>query len=312
VTSELHLNLLSLVPNHQLPKIPDALQKPWNTEDKSEGGAVSIRLAEICRDVYLPPDEAARLFAGRGFASSTAVQIGSTVAMVIRCQDVAIVAFRGTDDIEDWFINLDVRLTPTDHGRMHSGFAQAYNSVKDEIITAIRKSEFRYLWITGHSLGGALAVLCAHDFVEKQNISITGLVTFGQPMVADHVFADYLDDQLKGRYARFVNGADIVPRVPPLFTHCGSLFWLKDDRVKRNPIRDLLPRALRLQQRAYGGNAELAPLTPEQFRAEQDRLRSARMVQSPDRATMVHGNARFLRDHSIALYLAKIITLFDR
>ena len=74
------------------------------------------------------------------------------------------------------------------------------------------------LWITGHSLGGALAVLAAArlalDIDKSIYKSINGLYTFGQPRVGNRVFVKALDEEIKPRYFRFVNDNDIVPRVP--------------------------------------------------------------------------------------------------
>ena len=58
-------------------------------------------------------------------------------------------------------------------------------------------------------------------------------------MVARKQLADHLNTLLLGRYAHFVNEADIVPRVPPTFTHCGSLVWFTGGIIKRSKPKHL-------------------------------------------------------------------------
>ena len=82
------------------------------------------------------------------------------------------------------------------------------------------------LWITGHSLGGALATLAAARFALEMDKPVRGIYTFGQPRVGDREFARIFDAELKQRFFRFVNNSDIVTRIPTrelFFSHVGSL-----------------------------------------------------------------------------------------
>jgi triacylglycerol lipase len=86
----------------------------------------------------------------------------------------------------------------------------------------------RTLWITGHSLGGALAVLaggaCAYD--PDTLLPVNGVYTFGQPRVGLHDFCNNIELKFGRVYYRFVNNRDVVPRVPPRafdYTHTGRL-----------------------------------------------------------------------------------------
>jgi triacylglycerol lipase len=103
---------------------------------------------------------------------------------------------------------------------VHKGFDKALDSVWSQITKTLEKVH-QYgqpLWITGHSLGGALAVLAAArlalDIDQNVYKSINGLYTFGQPRVGDRALVTALDDEIKPRYFRFVNDNDMVPRVP--------------------------------------------------------------------------------------------------
>ena len=66
------------------------------------------------------------------------------------------------------------------------------------------------LLLTGHSMGGALAVVAAAKFAADGAIPIAGLYTFGQPTVAEPAFETELATHRR-RYFRFVNSVDMVP-----------------------------------------------------------------------------------------------------
>jgi triacylglycerol lipase len=143
-----------------------------------------------------------------------------TQLFIAHSGSAVIIAFRGTQEPKDWLTDAGFDFRNTPHGKVHKGFDDALESVWNQIVQTLEKIH-QYgqpLWITGHSLGGALAVLAAARLVLDidQNIykSVHGLYTFGQPRVGDRTFVKTLDEEIKPRYFRFVNDNDIVPRVP--------------------------------------------------------------------------------------------------
>ncbi|MDR3633539.1 MAG: lipase family protein [Isosphaeraceae bacterium] len=153
---------------------------------------------------------------------------GSTIGYVVSAGDVTVIAFRGTDvrELSDWLVNLNGLSSSTPHGAIHSGFYAAYNRLAPQAVLLLKERNPLHLWVTGHSLGGALASVCACDLTQNEKRSLDGIITFGQPMVARKQLADYLDSMRVGRYAHYMNEADIVPKVPPAFRiaapWCGS------------------------------------------------------------------------------------------
>ncbi|WP_437711050.1 hypothetical protein WMF45_39010 [Sorangium sp. So ce448] len=86
------------------------------------------------------------------------------------------------------------------------------------------------LYIAGHSLGGALAVLaaaaiCTESPLEEVKKKLCGIYTFGQPMVGDDVFAGVFEPIFGSRLFRHVYRRDLVPHLPPRtsgkFAHFG-------------------------------------------------------------------------------------------
>lgn len=85
-------------------------------------------------------------------------------------QSAIIVTFRGSVDVKNWLYNLNTVTTsyPSCSGcSVHLGFYSAYKGVAPILRSVLEPLFHLYrdvnLIITGHSLGGAMAVLCALD-----------------------------------------------------------------------------------------------------------------------------------------------------
>ncbi len=135
-------------------------------------------------------------------------------------QGVAILAFRGTEpSLKDIKADIKARLVPVPHNgkvvQMHGGYFSQFNSLREDIVEKLKRDEVRglQLFITGHSLGGALAIT-AVKFLASD---ITGACyTFGSPPVGTKTF----DHDIKTPIYRVVNHVDIVPRLPsPIMVH---------------------------------------------------------------------------------------------
>ena len=146
-------------------------------------------------------------------------------AFVFSTDKSVIVSFRGTEKnkLEDWMVDLHFSLTDMPWGQVHKGFYEAYCTVNDECIKSIHNFRDRNqnLYITGHSLGGALAVLLASELyirhTKGENRSnLNGLYNFAQPTVGNSEFIRNFDEQVP--LIRIVNEYDIVP-VVPFHTH---------------------------------------------------------------------------------------------
>ena len=127
---------------------------------------------------------------------------------------MAVLAFRGTQQVKDWITNLEARTMPISGtngevlGNVHRGFNEAFLSVRDQIDPLLEGHEKLPLFITGHSLGGALATLATWYL---RGDSLAACYTFGAPRVGD----TGLMDRFRTPIYRIVNGVDPVPFVPP-------------------------------------------------------------------------------------------------
>lgn len=198
-----------------------------------------------------------------GFSQFDSFDEGDTQAFVAVSDDNIVVAFRGTEqNIGDWMTDLHVKhVTGPFAGsknHVHMGFAQALGSeegfgaeqgvVEQKIVKKLDELAGRghALWLTGHSLGAALATLLAARLRERDRPAIHGVYTFGSPRVGDSDFARLYDGVLGSRTFRFVNHHDIVPRVPLRllkYDHVGTLKYF-DGRGNLRGDRALWLRAL--------------------------------------------------------------------
>lgn len=97
---------------------------------------------------------------------------------------------------------------------MHTGFVTAYFAVRDQIHHYIQNSAVSTVVATGHSLGGALATLCAVDIQYNFSDKVTiEAFTYGAPKVGNDGFRDSYNQRVPNSY-RVVHGMDIVPELP--------------------------------------------------------------------------------------------------
>lgn len=155
-------------------------------------------------------------------------------------QQFIIVAFRGTEPskIKDWMTDADIEKCAGPFGSLvHSGFDRALGYVWDELVTTLRQfqDQGQSLWITGHSLGAALATLATaylrdsgRRLSDPKDKPVNGLYTFGCPRTGNHDFERAFNQDSGARIFRFVNNNDIVTRVPPRefdYSHVGKLLY---------------------------------------------------------------------------------------
>lgn len=97
--------------------------------------------------------------------------------------------------------------------KMHRGFAEAYLSVRPQIHNYLKSNPTQNVTVTGHSLGGALATLCAVDIQYNfANLAIE-IYTFGAPRVGNDGFRESFNRRVPNSY-RLIYGMDIVPALP--------------------------------------------------------------------------------------------------
>lgn len=228
-------------------------------------------LAWASEFAYLPEPEGQAKFRSEFGMESRLISVDNTQAYVCGNDDHLLVAFRGTegpttlDGLKDWLLTDAMNLLIVPEGRLgtdlaaagvgarfHQGFVNAIAEIWDPVYQAVETAlneRDRPLWLTGHSLGGALALLAGWLFHRKM-ISVHQIYTFGGPMIGNQTAVDAINREFENRICRFVNGPDPVPRLPMMslvaneYSHCDREVAQGDDAAAF--LRSLAGRVLDL------------------------------------------------------------------
>ena len=173
----------------------------------------------------------------------------STECIVAAVEGFGIVlAFRGSKEFQDWvFTNPNMKFSASPLGDMHTGYRLAYKSVQSEIVSAVstlmkQNPELDRFYITGHSLGGALAVTAAaYAEFSRDFPKIHAVHTYGQPRVFCRPAAKQYDELLKTRTFRFMTAGDGVTTLPPSifrYRHVGQIqYFQPNGELNLNPSK---------------------------------------------------------------------------
>jgi triacylglycerol lipase len=144
-------------------------------------------------------------------------------------------AFRGTEPTQINDVAADLKIsknTAAAGGLVHSGFQEELDEIWPSILKELklnsRLKNPKKIYLTGHSLGAAMATITA------TRVDAECLYTFGSPRVGGKEFIK----QLNCEHHRFVNNNDIVTKVPPQimgFQHCGEERYFNAYGCERNP-----------------------------------------------------------------------------
>jgi triacylglycerol lipase len=188
----------------------------------------SLLLAELSMIAYLPEPGATSAAASIGFDSLRFFDRDGSQAYMFENELDVVVAFRGTEPNEWNDIKADANAFAAvveTIGRVHRGFKREVDDLWPQLEQALTANE-KPLWFTGHSLGGAMATICAGQCkLSEIKSSPEGLITFGSPRVGDKRYINYCQIV----HFRWVNNNDIVARVPPPwlgYRHGGKEIYL--------------------------------------------------------------------------------------
>nr|AGV00787.1 lipase [Mucor endophyticus] len=152
--------------------------------------------------------------------------------------------FRGTNSIRSAITDLIFDLatySPVSGAKVHRGFLASYKEVVNTYFPVVQAQLTAYpsykVVISGHSLGGAQALLAGMDLYQRDkrlSPSNLSIYTVGCPRVGNPAFAYYVDST-GIPFSRSVNDRDIVPHVPPQafgYLHPGVEAWDISSRVQ--------------------------------------------------------------------------------
>jgi len=129
-----------------------------------------------------------------------------------------VILFRGTQYLADWLTNLNVSVSSSSSGRsIHDGFNKSFKSMETQLMSfmgVMNKHNVHTIHCVGHSLGGALATICA-DWLKSTYGRLPFLYSYGSPRVGLHSFARHMTSSIGAdRIFRAYHKTDIVPCIP--------------------------------------------------------------------------------------------------
>lgn len=280
---------------------------------------VALVLAEISTIAYAPDLEQIRRLRELGAAKVKPLASRSSQGLVASDAHAIVIAFRGTEPTVPADIITDIKIfgRRTPEGRIHSGFLDSVNNLYELALDeAIRQgARDKTVWVTGHSLGGAMAMVFGHRSTVQRHLRPNGIVTFGQPLAVDNRICQQMLDEFKGDYVRFVNQLDPVTRLLPNYRHAGARVHLNSDGY-----------SLREPMIAYTGKADeerptvvfvedddrLQPMSEAEFEKWERELEGTGPRSAKNQEVFTGMSIPILSDHGMDKYIAKLRTLGAR
>jgi hypothetical protein len=193
-----------------IPLNTTAYQLSWNQQLKFPAGWQQTGIVTV--------DQSAIDHETASGLAKVVISEDSDWGVVARKDDISVIAIRGTDTQEQWLEDFRAISQPVPNGPwwIHQGFNDVWNSIAPSLQKAwdTASSAKAKVYITGHSLGAALALIMGIHHPEAVTWTFAGPAVFspihGLPPSANVV--------------RVVNPSDLVPKVPipPLFQHIGQ------------------------------------------------------------------------------------------
>jgi triacylglycerol lipase len=221
--------------------------------EESRGDPATARfLCQACELAYLGESEGRRAFADQLGMDAELFSVDNTQAWLATSPAAIVVAFRGTespttiDGLKDILLTDAMNLLVVPEGRLgvdlaaagvgarfHKGFVDAIGEIWEPLVSAVEsevRRRDRPVWLCGHSLGGALALLAAWLF-KRRFVSVQEVCTFGAPMIGNRVAREAFNRELAGRVFRYVNGRDPVPKLPAMSLAANAFEHVDDQRL---------------------------------------------------------------------------------
>jgi triacylglycerol lipase len=192
-----------------------------------------LTFAKIAETTYANPKDSKSKFKALGYTIVEFFDIDGAQAYLLKGTDSHVLSFRGTEVTQKSDVLADLKAGKNIEacgGKVHVGFKGEINKVWPAITIALANIDAVY--VTGHSLGAAMATIAASRMQDR----VTALVTFGSPRVGNKEFVDSVFVE----HYRVQNNCDDVTKVPFMlmgFTHHGTHKYMDFN----GEFRDLTP-----------------------------------------------------------------------
>tara|TARA_R110000851_G_scaffold15212_3_gene50475 strand:+ start:242 stop:997 length:756 start_codon:yes stop_codon:yes gene_type:complete len=190
--------------------------------------------AKLSAAAYKTEAQAKVICKKMGFPWCKLISNDGAEVLVVKDRNDLWFAFRGTEPSKLNDVMADLKVVKNSAiagGKVHGGFQQEVNDLWMDILAELEHNDQlkvrKDVYITGHSLGAAMATIAATRYQPEE------LFTFGSPRVGGHKFIR----NIKCPHLRFMNNNDIVCRIPPAwlgFVHHGEMIYFNANGVKQD------------------------------------------------------------------------------
>ena len=167
-----------------------------------------LTFANISAITYEDPKDSKTKFKSFGFTIVEFFNIEGAQAYLLKdMNDIHVLSFRGTEVTQKSDVLADLKAGKNLEacgGKVHVGFKGEINKVWPAITKSLANIDS--LYVTGHSLGAAMATIAASRIQTK----VRALITFGSPRVGDKEFVK----SVAVEHYRVQNNCDDVTKVP--------------------------------------------------------------------------------------------------
>ena len=192
----------------------------------------AVIAAKLSAHAYKTEAQAKAATKKMGFPWCKLISKDGAECLVVKDRNDLWFAFRGTKPSKLNDVTADLKLmknAAVAGGKVHSGFQKEVNDLWMDILAEIEHNQQlkvqKDIYMTGHSLGAAMATIAATRLAPIE------LFTFGSPRVGGPKFIRHITCP----HLRFMNNNDIVCRIPPAwlgFKHHGEMIYFNRDGVK--------------------------------------------------------------------------------
>lgn len=138
--------------------------------------------------------------------------------------DANIISYRGSIDIQNWIDDFtfvqkkEYKNLP--NALVHEVFYRLYQEVAKQVVASVqdirKEHEVAMILVSGHSMGGAVALICAIELSMLRALYVQAVYTFGHPRAGNFAFAELMQKNVPNLF-RVTHNHDIVPHLPPTY-----------------------------------------------------------------------------------------------